>query len=116
MHKLCVLREGKNILLPNQPKTFLVILQIVGPRLMENRNAFKLRSVLILYNILQVLANSWIVYEASVSGWMSGYSYRCQAIDRSESPNAMRVKLNVANELSPPLACFRWQGLLIITF
>lgn len=66
-------------------------LQVLGPKLMENRKPFKLRSVLIIYNFFQVCFSVWLFYEASMAGWLTGYSYRCEPVDRSTSPNAMRV-------------------------
>lgn len=67
--------------------------QVLGPRLMENRKPFELRKVLIVYNFLQVLFSSWLFYEASSTGWFAGYSYRCQPVDYSRTPLAMRVSV-----------------------
>lgn len=58
---------------------------------MEDRKPFKLREVLIVYNFLQVLFSCWLFYEACVTGWFNGYSYTCQPVDYSRSPEAMRV-------------------------
>lgn len=66
-------------------------LQVIGPRLMENRKPFELRKVLIVYNFLQVIFSCWLFYEASSTGWLIGYSFRCQPVDYSRSPVAMRV-------------------------
>lgn len=68
--------------------------QILGPKLMENRKPFKLRNVLVVYNFAQVLFSLWLFYEASSAGWFAGYSYRCQPVDTSRSPIALRVKRN----------------------
>lgn len=37
--------------------------KILGPKLMENRKPFDLRGVLIMYNFLQTLFSTWILYE-----------------------------------------------------
>lgn len=58
---------------------------------MEDRKPFKLREVLIVYNLAQVLFSCWLFYEASVTGWFNGYSLTCQPVDYSRSPIAMRV-------------------------
>ncbi|XP_043282321.1 elongation of very long chain fatty acids protein AAEL008004 isoform X2 [Venturia canescens] len=63
----------------------------LGPRLMENRKPFSLKGVLIVYNLVQTLFSSWIFYEYMMSGWARGYSFRCQPVDYSESPLAMRM-------------------------
>uniref|UniRef100_A0A1B0D2R8 Elongation of very long chain fatty acids protein n=1 Tax=Phlebotomus papatasi TaxID=29031 RepID=A0A1B0D2R8_PHLPP len=58
---------------------------------MENRKPFQLRSVLIVYNAIQVIFSTWLFYEACVAGWLTGYSYRCQPVDYSRTPLAMRM-------------------------
>ena len=37
----------------------------VGPKVMENRKAYSLREVLIVYNFALVLLSGWMVYEVS---------------------------------------------------
>lgn len=64
---------------------------------MENRKPFQLRAVLIVYNFIQVIFSSWLFYEACVSGWMTGYSLRCQPVDYSSSPKALRVYVDLLN-------------------
>lgn len=59
---------------------------------MEKRQPFELRRVLIVYNFLQVLFSIWLFNEASMTGWFTGYSFRCQPVDYSRSPTAMRVR------------------------
>lgn len=68
---------------------------------MENRKPFKLRSVLIIYNFFQVCFSLWLFYEASMAGWLTGYSYRCEAVDTTTSPRALRVSLASDPMLSP---------------
>lgn len=70
---------------------FCFLLQILGPRLMENRKPFQLRGVLIVYNFIQVVFSCWLFYEACIAGWLTGYSWRCQQVDFSNSPTALRV-------------------------
>ncbi|KOX78659.1 hypothetical protein WN51_07520 [Melipona quadrifasciata] len=38
--------------------------KVLGPRLMENKKPFRLRGILITYNLIQTLFSSWIFYEA----------------------------------------------------
>ena len=40
-----------------------LMIVIVGPRFMVNRNALKLREVLIGYNFLSVLLSIWVMWE-----------------------------------------------------
>ncbi|KAB1280626.1 Elongation of very long chain fatty acids protein 7 [Camelus dromedarius] len=91
----------------------------LGPKLMENRKPFELKKVMITYNFLIVLFSVYMCYEASVfsiphgrilpeslcltvmmflvmtarfvmSGWGTGYSLRCEIVDYSRSPTALR--------------------------
>lgn len=82
----------------------------LGPRMMENRKPYDLKGVLIVYNLVQVVFSSWLFYEvfrqatrrprpltivflqSCVTGWMTTYSYRCQPVDYSTAPMAMRVR------------------------
>ncbi|XP_063216931.1 very long chain fatty acid elongase 7-like [Bacillus rossius redtenbacheri] len=65
--------------------------KVLGPKLMENRRPFDLKRVLVVYNLAQVLFSSWLFYECLISGWLNHYSYRCQPVDYSTSPLAMRM-------------------------
>lgn len=77
--------------------TFLICIfyvyfsRVLGPKLMENRKPFQLRNVLIVYNFLQTIFSAWIFYEYMMSGWWGAYSFRCQPVDYSNSPLAMRM-------------------------
>jgi len=70
---------------------YVFIVKVLGPKLMKNRKPFELKNFIIIYNFLQVLFSLWLFYEAAMSGWLTGYSYRCEAIDYSPSPAAMRM-------------------------
>ncbi|EFA09796.1 very long chain fatty acid elongase AAEL008004 [Tribolium castaneum] len=64
---------------------------VLGPRIMENRKPFNLRKTLIFYNLFQTLFSAWIFYEYLMSGWWGSYSFRCQPVDYSNSPMALRM-------------------------
>lgn len=81
----------RHICLTSFTHVVVVLFQVAGPRLMENRKPFELRKVLIVYNFLQVLFSTWLFYEACVTGWFNGYSLTCQPVDYSRSPTALRV-------------------------
>ncbi|RZB40769.1 elongation of very long chain fatty acids protein, partial [Asbolus verrucosus] len=63
---------------------------------MENRKPFNLRKILIFYNLIQTLFSSWIFYEYLMSGWWGSYSFRCQPVDYSNSPMALRKNSHVS--------------------
>lgn len=65
--------------------------RVLGPAIMENRKPFTLRKILIYYNAFQTIFSAWIFYEYLMSGWATHYSYRCQPVDYSNSPVAMRM-------------------------
>ncbi|XP_050453499.1 elongation of very long chain fatty acids protein AAEL008004 [Cataglyphis hispanica] len=77
--------------------TFLIVLLyiygvvIFGPRMMANRKPYKLRSVLIVYNAFQVVFSLGMLYEHLMSGWLLDYSYKCQPVDYSHNPSALRM-------------------------
>nr|CAI5859069.1 unnamed protein product [Callosobruchus analis] len=57
--------------------------RVLGPKMMENRKPFNLRNVLIYL----------------MSGWWGSYSFRCQPVDYSNDPMALRVSLNLTFRL-----------------
>lgn len=72
--------------------SYAFIVKVLGPRLMRDRKPFQLRKTLIVYNFLQVIFSAWIFWEAWDGAWGNGgYSLRCQPVDYSNSPSAMRV-------------------------
>ncbi|AWP04076.1 putative elongation of very long chain fatty acids protein 1-like isoform 7 [Scophthalmus maximus] len=62
-----------------------------GPRLMANRKPFSLKIPMIVYNLSMVLLNAYIVLEFMLSGWATTYTWRCDLIDTSMSPQALRM-------------------------
>ncbi|KAG8224018.1 hypothetical protein J437_LFUL001095 [Ladona fulva] len=104
---------------------YLYFVTRLGPRLMKNREAFKLRPLLLLYNGFQVYFSCWMFKEVGalwltlyvrstfyshciarssntlkhilqpfqglLSGWWGNYSLKCQPVDYSNNPTAMRM-------------------------
>ncbi|XP_050499386.1 elongation of very long chain fatty acids protein-like [Diabrotica virgifera virgifera] len=70
---------------------YVYIVKVLGPKFMENRKPFELKKVLVIYNLFQVIFSTWLFYESCVAGWFSHYSYRCQPVDYSQQPLAMRM-------------------------
>ncbi|EEB19470.1 elongation of very long chain fatty acids protein, putative [Pediculus humanus corporis] len=72
--------------------SYVYLVKVLGPKLMENRKPFELRNVLIYYNLFQVLFSIWLFYEIGMSGWLTGhYSYSCQPVDYSNHPETLRM-------------------------
>lgn len=75
------------------PGSFMVLAYLVivwvGPKLMEKRQPFQLREVLIVYNFAMVLLSLYMVVQFGRGGWLNGYTLGCQLVDYSNSPKAM---------------------------
>ncbi|XP_039429296.1 elongation of very long chain fatty acids protein [Culex pipiens pallens] len=71
--------------------TYLYFCLYAGPRYMAKRKPFKLEGVLIAYNAIQVVLSIWLVYEGIMGGWNGVYNLRCQPVDYSRDPLAMRM-------------------------
>ncbi|XP_050536829.1 elongation of very long chain fatty acids protein AAEL008004-like isoform X3 [Daktulosphaira vitifoliae] len=84
-------------LMSNPLPTALICLSYVytvkhlGPRLMANRKPMELRSLLILYNLFQVIFSTWLFYECMMGGWWGEYSLKCQPVDYSNKPSTIRM-------------------------
>ncbi|XP_076230987.1 stuck in traffic isoform X2 [Calliopsis andreniformis] len=66
-----------------------------GPKQMEHRKPYQMKNVLIVYNFLQVLLSFWLFYEGMDGAWLRKYSWKCQPVDFSNSPEALRVARGV---------------------
>ncbi|XP_076140238.1 very long chain fatty acid elongase 7-like [Alosa pseudoharengus] len=78
------------------PQTVITIAYLcfvisLGPRLMENRKPFDLKKVMFIYNVCIRFFCLYMFYEFLMSGWATGYSYRCDIVDYSNSPKALRM-------------------------
>uniref|UniRef100_A0A3Q2R328 Elongation of very long chain fatty acids protein 1 n=2 Tax=Fundulus heteroclitus TaxID=8078 RepID=A0A3Q2R328_FUNHE len=70
---------------------YLFFILYLGPRIMANRKPFQLKEPMIVYNFLLVALSVYIVYEFLMSGWATTYTWRCDPIDTSDSPQALRM-------------------------
>lgn len=74
---------------------YLYFVFIFGPKYMKNREPFKLTYILVPYNFLQMLLSAYIMFEHLDSSWLRHYSWKCQPVDYSWTPHAMRVARGV---------------------
>ncbi|CAM4717850.1 hypothetical protein PO909_018578 [Leuciscus waleckii] len=70
---------------------YIFFVTLLGPRIMENRKPFNLKPVLVIYNFSVVALSLYMCYEFVMSGWGTGYSFGCDLLDPSRSPQAMRM-------------------------
>ncbi|XP_063975009.1 very long chain fatty acid elongase 7-like [Diachasmimorpha longicaudata] len=71
--------------------SYAYFVKVLGPKLMENRKPLSLRRIMIAYNLFQVIFSTWLFYESLAAGWWNDYSFRCQPVDYSRRPKAMRM-------------------------
>ncbi|XP_032885978.1 elongation of very long chain fatty acids protein 7 [Amblyraja radiata] len=70
---------------------YIYFVTTFGPKLMENRKPLNLNQVMIVYNFSMVIFSLYMCYEFLMSGWATGYSFRCDIVDYSRSPQALRM-------------------------
>ncbi|XP_068127921.1 very long chain fatty acid elongase 7 [Hyperolius riggenbachi] len=70
---------------------YIYFVSSLGPRLMENRKPFDLKGLMAIYNAVMVIFSLYMVYEFLMAGWATGYSYQCDIVDYSKSPQAVRM-------------------------
>ncbi|XP_071658265.1 very long chain fatty acid elongase 7 isoform X1 [Patagioenas fasciata] len=71
--------------------TYIYFVTSLGPKLMENKKPFELRQIMAFYNFSVVALSLYMTYEFLMSGWATGYSFRCDIVDYSRSPTALRM-------------------------
>jgi len=66
---------------------------ILGPKFMQNRQAFGLRNMLIVYNGFSVTLSLWMMYEFFVCSFLNpGFNLFCEDMDEDDrSPTTMRL-------------------------
>ena len=67
---------------------YIYVSTIFGPAVMKNRPAFNLKKTIMVYNLFQVIFSAYVFYEACVAGWLTGYNWLCQDIDRDTHPDS----------------------------
>ncbi|CAL1678652.1 unnamed protein product [Lasius platythorax] len=69
---------------------YLYFVLYAGPRYMEDRPPYKLRTFTSLYDLIQILANLWMVQEHISFGWFSKYGIICPE-PSPDSPNTLKM-------------------------
>lgn len=75
---------------------YVYIVKIWGPNFMKDRKPYNINTFLIFYNAFQVIVSAYLFIQMLRSGWGTDYSYKCQPVDYSNSPNALMM-LNAAH-------------------
>ncbi|XP_072744132.1 very long chain fatty acid elongase AAEL008004-like isoform X3 [Anoplolepis gracilipes] len=72
---------------------YLYFILYAGPRYMQNRPPYKLKTFIMLYNLIQILANIWMVKEHISFGWFSTFDLTCSSFSYStpDFPNTIKI-------------------------
>ncbi|XP_055933131.1 elongation of very long chain fatty acids protein 1-like isoform X1 [Argiope bruennichi] len=70
---------------------YLGFVKVVGPAWMRDQKPYNLRGPMIIYNFLLVAISAWIFINMGMLGWFTKYSWRCEPIDYSYNPDAIRM-------------------------
>ncbi|MGH0161028.1 UNVERIFIED_CONTAM: hypothetical protein FKN15_040361 [Acipenser sinensis] len=70
---------------------YVIFVLKVGPRFMANRKPYDLKGVMVAYNFFLVAFSIFIVYEFLMSGWATDYTWKCDPVDFSNSPQGLRM-------------------------
>lgn len=91
-------QRTKSWFLSNSPGPMITILVsylyfclYAGPKYMKNRKPFELKTALLVYNAIQVVLSVILFYEGLEGGWAKHYNFRCQPVDYTYDPVAMRM-------------------------
>jgi elongation of very long chain fatty acids protein 1 len=69
--------------------TYVYFVLKLGPHIMANQKPFQLQSCMIAYSFSPVALSLCIVYEFLMSDWLSTYTWQCDPVDYSNSPEAL---------------------------
>ncbi|XP_063230861.1 very long chain fatty acid elongase 7 [Bacillus rossius redtenbacheri] len=75
--------------------SYIYFVVSLGPRFMKDRKPFKITKILIVYNFLQVVVSIYLFCEGLDGAWLTKYNWKCEPVDFSTSPEAIRVAQGV---------------------
>ncbi|KQS38401.1 uncharacterized protein Dere_GG11543, isoform C [Drosophila erecta] len=61
--------------------TYVYLVKVLGPRLMENRKPLNLQNTLVMYNAIQVVFSAWLFYEMVHACWWYYFSKFTEFMD-----------------------------------
>ena len=68
--------------------SYLYFVVFLGPRLMKNREPFKILPLIQLYNVFVTLLSAYMFYEICMSGWFTHYNWVCQEVETDPDPKS----------------------------
>lgn len=70
-----------------------LVFVVVAPKVMEKREPFNLRGLIIVYNFALVALSGYMAMEFFLTSYLLGYSYACQGVDWSYSTDPISMRL-----------------------
>ncbi|XP_050342677.1 elongation of very long chain fatty acids protein 7-like [Nymphalis io] len=62
-----------------------------GPRFMKNRPAYNIDTIMIIYNVIQVISCAYIFLVGLIEIWIPNYKLFCEPVDFSDSKTAIDI-------------------------
>lgn len=69
--------------------TYVLMVKVILPAYMKNREPFDLRWIMVAYNFIMVYVSFILFYKLGIHGWFGKYNYKCQPVDYSNSEDAI---------------------------
>ncbi|XP_042898098.1 very long chain fatty acid elongase 1 [Parasteatoda tepidariorum] len=70
---------------------YLSFVKVIGPAWMRDQKPYDLRYPMVIYNFALVAVSGWLFINFGMLGWFTHYSWRCEPIDYSNSPDAVKM-------------------------
>lgn len=74
---------------------YLYFLHELGPNIMAKRKPLNLDRIIQLYNFLQIVICSYVLYKALTLAWLVDYRFYCEPVDFSYNPRAIEIARTV---------------------
>ena len=70
---------------------YCYVVKVAGPRFMAHRPPFKLRGVMMAYNLIQILINATLFYKIAKFCLAGRFNFLCQKLDDSETEEMLQM-------------------------
>jgi len=71
---------------------YVYLVKVAGPKFMEHREPYNLKTFLVIYNAFQVAFSTYIFCLLMKGGWAGSYSLVCQPVDYSNSAESRTMR------------------------
>lgn len=74
---------------------YVIFIKVFMTRFMESRKAYNTKYLSLTLNTYLFSTACYFFHKASTLAWFAGYNWRCEPLDRSNSPRAIEVSGNL---------------------